>query len=65
MAETLPGEVKKVDVTFSTPHLFHPYLLKADGRVQREGQVIHVLTHRLEDLSDLLANQEFHSRDFQ
>lgn len=40
------------------------YLLKADGRVQREGQVIHVLAQRLEDLGDLLSNQEFHSRDF-
>jgi error-prone DNA polymerase len=41
------------------------YLLQADGRVQSEGQVIHVLVQRLVDLSKLLANQEFHSRDFQ
>ena len=40
------------------------YLLQADGRVQSEGQVIHVLVQRLVDLSELLANQEFHSRDF-
>jgi len=40
------------------------YLLQADGRVQCEGKVIHVLAQRLHDLSDLLANQEFHSRDF-
>jgi len=40
------------------------YLLQADGRVQSEGQVIHVLVQCLVDLSELLANQEFHSRDF-
>jgi error-prone DNA polymerase len=40
------------------------YLLQADGRLQRKGQVIHVLVHRLRDLSGLLEDQEFHSRDF-
>ncbi len=40
------------------------YLLQADGYVERQGQVIHVMTLRLEDLSSLLAGHEFRSRDF-
>jgi error-prone DNA polymerase len=40
------------------------YLLQADGYVERQGQVIHVMTLRLEDLSGLLAGHEFRSRDF-
>ncbi|HEX4796958.1 MAG TPA: error-prone DNA polymerase [Humisphaera sp.] len=39
-------------------------LLQADGYVQREGQVVHVLAKRLFDLSDLLADLEVKSRDF-
>jgi len=39
-------------------------LLQAEGRIQREGQVIHVMTYRLSDLTQLLSNQEFPSRDF-
>ncbi len=40
------------------------YLLQADGYVQRQGQVIHVMALRLEDLSHLLTGHEFPSRDF-
>jgi error-prone DNA polymerase len=39
-------------------------LLQAEGYVQREGQVVHVLAKRLFDRSDLLLNLEQPSRDF-
>jgi error-prone DNA polymerase len=39
-------------------------LLQAEGRIQREGQVIHIMTYRLSDLTQLLSKQEFRSRDF-
>ncbi len=42
----------------------HAAILLAHGRLQREGQVIHVLVHRLEDLSATLANMPSRSRDF-
>jgi len=42
----------------------HARLLQADGYVQREGQVVHVLAKRLFDLSDLFADLEVKSRDF-
>ena len=38
--------------------------LIAHGRLQREGQVIHVLAQRLEDLTAKLANLPARSRDF-
>ena len=31
-------------------------MLRVDGRVQREGEVVHVVAHRLHDLSDALAS---------
>ena len=37
----------------------------AHGRLQREGQIIHVLVTKLENLSSLLADHHMHSRDFQ
>jgi error-prone DNA polymerase len=40
------------------------YLLEADGFIERQGKVIHVMTKRLQDLSYLLAGHEFHSRNF-
>ena len=40
------------------------YLLQADGYVERQGQVIHVIVLQLEDLSHLLSGHEFRSRDF-
>jgi error-prone DNA polymerase len=33
-------------------------MLACRGRVQREGEVVHVIAHRLEDLSDLLRGVE-------
>jgi error-prone DNA polymerase len=39
-------------------------VLLAHGRLQREGQVIHLLTHRLEDLTEKLAQLPARSRDF-
>jgi len=39
-------------------------LLEAQGYLQREGQVIHVIAKRLFDLSHLLAGYQFSSRDF-
>ncbi len=38
--------------------------LLAEGPLQREGQVIHVLVRRLEDLSDRLRGMRSQSRDF-
>jgi error-prone DNA polymerase len=42
----------------------HATLLQADGYVQREGQVVHVLVKRLFDLSDLISGYAPRSRDF-
>jgi len=39
-------------------------LLQADGYLQREGQVVHVIVKRMFDLSELLAGYQFSSRDF-
>ncbi len=39
-------------------------LLLAQGRLQRKGQIIHVLVARLEDLSELLGGMGSQSRDF-
>jgi error-prone DNA polymerase len=39
-------------------------LLQADGYLQRQGQVIHVIAKRMFDLSYLLAGYQFSSRDF-
>jgi error-prone DNA polymerase len=33
-------------------------MLACRGQVQREGEVVHVIAHRLEDLSDLLRSVE-------
>ncbi|HLL48542.1 MAG TPA: hypothetical protein VK399_17710, partial [Longimicrobiaceae bacterium] len=46
------------------PAARHAGLLQADGYVQREGQVVHVLAKRLFDLSHLLAGYRLESRDF-
>jgi error-prone DNA polymerase len=42
----------------------HATLLQADGYVQREGQVVHVLAKRLYDRSSLLGGLRQPSRDF-
>ena len=39
-------------------------LLQADGYLERQGQVIHVMAKRLTDRTDLLAGYRFKSRDF-
>jgi error-prone DNA polymerase len=42
----------------------HAALLQADGYVQRNGQVVHVMAKRLYDLSHLIQGYELRSRDF-
>jgi error-prone DNA polymerase len=42
----------------------HATLLQADGYVQKQGQVIHILAMRMHDLSDWLAGHKQQSRDF-
>ena len=39
-------------------------LLGVQGRVQREGQVIHVIAHHLKDYTALLGRLTIRSRDF-
>jgi len=39
-------------------------LLAVSGTVEREGEVVHVVAHRLEDLSGLIGTLEARSRDF-
>ena len=46
------------------PAARHATLLQADGYVQREGQVIHVLAKRLFDLTGLIRGVDQTSRDF-
>jgi error-prone DNA polymerase len=46
------------------PAARHAALLQAEGYVQREGQVVHVLAKRLFDLSHLLQGYQARSRDF-
>jgi error-prone DNA polymerase len=42
----------------------HAALLHAEGYVERQGQVVHVMAWKLHDLSHLLAGYRFSSRDF-
>jgi error-prone DNA polymerase len=42
----------------------HSALLQAEGYVERQGQVVHVMAWKLQDLSHLLAGYRFTSRDF-
>jgi error-prone DNA polymerase len=46
------------------PAARHATLLQAEGHVQRQGQVIHVMTQRMSDLSELLLEHPVKSRDF-
>jgi error-prone DNA polymerase len=46
------------------PAARHAMLLQADGYLERQGQVIHIMAKRLFDRSDLLAGHRFKSRDF-
>jgi error-prone DNA polymerase len=42
----------------------HAGLLNAQGYIERQGKVVHVMVWRMNDLSDLLAGCQFTSRDF-
>jgi error-prone DNA polymerase len=42
----------------------HAGFLQADGYVERQGQVVHIMAKRLFDLSHLLHGHQFASRDF-
>jgi error-prone DNA polymerase len=42
----------------------HAGLVEAHGYVERQGQVIHVMVVRMEDISDALRGFQLHSRDF-
>ncbi len=46
------------------PAARHAALLQAEGNVERQGEIIHIMARRLTDLSPLLTGYEFHSRDF-
>jgi error-prone DNA polymerase len=54
------------------PHIYeryraaakHSIVLQADGHVERQGQVVHILVQRLDDLSDWLTASMPKSRDF-
>ena len=46
------------------PAARHAMLLQADGRVERHGDVTHLLAYRLTDLGTLLAGYHVPSRDF-
>jgi hypothetical protein len=39
-------------------------VLQADGYVERQGQVQHVMAVRLHDLTELVSNCSLRSRDF-
>ena len=42
----------------------HAMLLQADGYVEKQGQVIHIMVKQLHDRTDWLAGYRFRSRDF-
>ena len=44
--------------------LLQSRLLEVDGKLQREGEVLHVIAHRLNDLSVLLGELTVESRNF-
>jgi error-prone DNA polymerase len=46
------------------PAARHAGLLQADGYIERQGQVVHVMCKRLFDLSHLIAGYQLQSRDF-
>ena len=69
--ETLEDETGIVNL-IDRPNIYDKYrlasrhsaLLQAEGYVERQGQVVHVMAWKLEDLSHLLAGYRFTSRDF-
>ncbi len=46
------------------PAARHAALLRADGRIERQGQVVHVMVRRMFDLSHLIQGHRHTSRDF-
>ena len=46
------------------PAARHAMLLGAEGRVERQGAVVHLLGFKLRDLGELLAGYQVRSRDF-
>ncbi len=46
------------------PAARHAALLQAEGILECQGEVIHIMAKRLTDLSSLLTGYQFHSRDF-
>ena len=42
----------------------HASLVRADGYVERQGQVVHVMAERLYDLASLVGDRTVKSRDF-
>jgi error-prone DNA polymerase len=69
--ETLEDETGIVNLII-WPNVYDRYrnaarnasVLQADGYVQRQGQVQHVMVARLHDISHLVADCSLHSRDF-
>jgi error-prone DNA polymerase len=46
------------------PAARHAQMVAADGYVQRQGQVIHVMVKRMHDLQQMIAPHQVRSRDF-
>jgi error-prone DNA polymerase len=42
----------------------HAGLMQAEGYVERQGQVVHIMVKRMFDLSNMLAGYQLRSRDF-
>ncbi len=69
--ETLEDETGVVNLIIR-PDIFdryrsaarHASMLQADGYVERQGQVLHVMAMRLRDVSGLVTNYASRSRDF-
>lgn len=69
--ETIEDETGSANLIL-WPHIYdryrpaarHASLLLAEGYVQREGQVVHILAKKLTDLSHLLTARPLRSRDF-
>ncbi|HEX2973079.1 MAG TPA: error-prone DNA polymerase [Tepidisphaeraceae bacterium] len=69
--QTLEDETGIVNLIIR-PNIYDKYrsaarvagLLQADGYLERQGDVIHIMVWRLRDLSHLLAGHRFMSRDF-
>ncbi|CAN5590271.1 error-prone DNA polymerase [soil metagenome] len=68
---TLEDETGVVNLIIR-PHLYekyraaarHAHLLQADGPIERQGKVIHIMAKQMHDLSPMLSGHEFRSRDF-